>query len=201
MFPFSREPAGPDRERAMGLQWEQAQPYLSRASHSGNEPLHMAVHPKGKEVDKERRTEKEEGVQPNFTAREQQVGQKVQLEEQRRGSFISGILLPHLHHLSPRQWGTYHKCTHPAHQQKQANAIRQCLPLRICHLQIHHMWQINGMQASLSPVYTQHTVWPNSMFFWETENENKPQRMKTSDRDTSKMTVSAGRYHRQILTI
>lgn len=32
------------------------------------------------------------------------------------GSFISRILLPHLHHLSPRQWSTYHKCTHPAHQ-------------------------------------------------------------------------------------
>lgn len=32
------------------------------------------------------------------------------------GGFISGILLPHLHHLSPQQWSTYHKCTHPAHQ-------------------------------------------------------------------------------------
>jgi len=30
----------------------------------------MAVHPKEKEVDKERRNEREEGVQPNFTAAE-----------------------------------------------------------------------------------------------------------------------------------
>lgn len=121
---------------------------------SGNEPLHMVVHPKGKEVGKERRNENEEGAQPNFAAKEQQVGQKVSLEDQRQGgSFISGILPTHLHHLSPGQRSTYHKCTHLARQQKQANAICQCLPLRICHLQIHHMWQINGAQASRTALY------------------------------------------------
>lgn len=70
MFPFSREPARPDTESSGPYSGNRAQPYLSRASSSGNEPLHMAVHPKGKEVDKERRAEKEEGVQPNFAARE-----------------------------------------------------------------------------------------------------------------------------------
>lgn len=180
MFPFSREPEGPDTERAMGLQWEQTQPYLSRASHSGNEPLHMAVHPKEKEVDKERRNEKEEGCSLILQLQNSRWDKRSSLRSRGGGRgwgrFISGILLPHLHHLSPRQWSTYHKCTHPAHQQKQANAIRQCLPLRICHLQIHHMWQINGTQASLS-LSLQCT--PNTPC-GQTQCYSEKKRMKTS---------------------
>lgn len=60
------------------------------------------------------------------------------------------------------------------------------------------MWQINGIQASLSlslsPVYTKQTVWANSVLFWGAENENKPQRMETSDKWWNEMTAAAGGF-------
>lgn len=36
-------------------------------------------------------------------------------------------------------------------------------------------------------------MWPNSLLFWETENENKPQRRETSYRECREMTSSARR--------